>query len=125
MTTILLVAQEILDESGFSLSGSGGSLTNIEYLIKTAVDYVNMETGANISFTPAAGVASLTASDPEIVAVKITSNLLLRARNEKGPNFSVSSISVSQITGDPHFTVYMKLLDKAVDRLRGRSFQIT
>jgi len=126
MTTILLIAQRILDEFGFSLAGSGGSATNIEYLIDDAISYVNAETGKSIAtLSGVAGSKSITGTDAELFAVKSLCNLFLRARNEKGPNFSVSSISVSQITGDPHFTVYMKFVDKALDRLRGRSFQIT
>jgi len=124
MTTVALIAQRILDENNYS-SGAGGDITttNMEYLIKNAVDHINLVAGTSISFTPAAGVASLTASDSEILVVKGLSLIWLRCYLDRGPNTAVSAISVSAVTNDPQYNVFMQFVREGIDRLRGRSFE--
>lgn len=123
MTTIVTIAQRLLDENNYTVSDI--SLTNMEYLIKNAVDHINSETGRSISFTPSAGTASLIASDAEIVTTKNLSVLLLRSYVDRGPNTVISNLSVSAVTNDPQYNVFMQLINTEIMRLRGRSFLTT
>ena len=125
MVTISNVADRILTENNYVV-GDFGSLTNVEYLIDNAVDYINLEAGvsiANLSGTEE--TKSLTATAQEIVVVKLVSGLLLRAFKDKGPAVTVQGLSVSMILTDPHYQVFTKLMNSAINRLRGRSFVTT
>ena len=121
MTDLLLAAQRILDENNYTTSDC--SLTNLEYIIKNAVDYINLAVGTSISFTPAAGAATLTATDSQIYTVKAATILMLRAYLDRGPNTSVAAISVSSLIGDPQYNFYTETLKQAIARLTGRSFE--
>jgi hypothetical protein len=122
MTTVTDIAQRILDENNYTV-GDFGSLTNVEYLVKNAVDYVNLMADVNISFTPVAGSEDLTASDSEIITVKFATVLLLRAYHDRGPNTSVAGLAVTSLVGDPQYSFYSQALKLALDRLMGRSFE--
>ena len=121
MTVVTTIAQRILDENNYTVADI--SLTNPEYVIKNAVDYVNAVAGTSISFTPAAGAASLTADDDEIVTVKFASVLLLRTYHDRGPNTSVAGLSVTSLIGDPQFTLFRELLNPLLRRLMGVAFE--
>jgi hypothetical protein len=123
MTVITDIAQRILDENNYTVSDI--SLTNLEYIIKNAVDHINAQAGTNISFTPAAGAASLIASDIEIITTKNLSTLLLRAYVDRGPNTSVGGLSVTTVANDPQYNIFMELVKDDIIRLRGRSFEVT
>ena len=122
MTAITTIAQRIIDENNYAAPGDI-TLTNMEYLIKNACDYINLQAGTTITFTPAAGVATLTATDAQIPVIKLLSALYLRAYKDRGPNASIGSISVSSIRGDPQFTIFWKQVEDGISRLRGRSFE--
>jgi hypothetical protein len=119
MTTVTTIAQRILDENNYTTP----TTTITEYLIKNAVDYINMMAGTSISFTPAAGAASLTADDDEIVVTKSLSVLLLRAYHDRGPNAGIGGLSVTSLVGDPQYSVYLKMIDAGIAQLCGRSFK--
>jgi len=124
MTTVALIAQRILDENNYSAGAAGDiTLTNMEYIIKNAVDQINLHAGTSISFTPAAGAASLTATDDEIIVVKDLSVARLRTYLDRGPNVGVSSLSVTATTNDPQYNMLMQSVRDGIDRLRGRSFE--
>jgi hypothetical protein len=123
LTVITDVAQRILDENGYTVSDI--SLLNAEYLVKNAVDYINLQAGTSIAFVPVAGSENLSASDSEIAVVKPLSALLVRAYVDRGPNTAVSSISASTVTNDPQYTLFMQLVNDGISRLRGRSFDRT
>lgn len=124
MTTISNIAQRILDENNWTVSNI--SLINLEYLIKNAVDYINMMTETTISFAPTGtGTLSLTASDKEIVTTKFLTTLLLRAYLDRGPNTSVQGLTVSSLLADPQYATYDKMVDKAMERLVTRSLERT
>ncbi len=113
MTTIVNIAQRILDENNYTESNI--SLVNLEYLIKNATDYINLMTEHSISFTPAAGVASLTATDAEIITTKFLTTLLLTERANRGPNASIQGLTVASLQTNP---TYEKMIDKALERLK-------
>jgi len=123
MTVVTDVAQRVLDENNYSVSDI--SLLNLEYLIRNAVDYVNMQAGTAIAFVPVAGSEDLNASDSEIIVVKALSVILLRAYVDRGPNVAISSLSVSTVANDPQYNVFMQIVNDGLMRLRGRSFERT
>ena len=123
MTTISNIAQRILDENNYTTSDI--SLVNLEYLIKNAVDHINLQAGTNVVFTPSGGTQSLTGTDSEILIVKTLSALLIRAYKDRGPNTAIQGLAVTTLITDPQYNVFMKILDEDISRLRGRSFKRT
>lgn len=124
MVTVSNIATQIHNENNWTASDI--SLTITEYLIDTAIDFTNMETGTSIAdLSGAAESKSLTGTEPEIVAVKLLSSLLIRGYKDKGPNVSLSSLSVSQVIQDPHYNFFTELLKMSWERLRGRSIKRT
>jgi hypothetical protein len=118
LTAIALIAQRILDENHYA-APSNISLTNMEYLVKNATDYINLQAGTSISFTPAAGAATLTALDGEIIATKAGSLLMLKAYVDRGPNVSITGISVSTLINDPQYAFWSELFKNAIEKLKG------
>ncbi len=123
MTTITDVAQRILDENKYTANDI--STTNLEYLIKNAVDYINMMAGTSISFTPVAGSEDLTASDSELVVVKTLSALMIRAYKDRGPQTGTAGLSVTAVISDPQYRLFTKIVNQGINMLRGRSFERT
>lgn len=123
MATITNIAQRILNENNYTVSDI--SLVNTEYLIKNAVEHVNLTAGTTISFTPSGGTQSLTGSESELLVVKTLSTLMVRAYLDRGPNATVSGLSVATVIADPQYSLFMKILDQGINRLRGRSFKRT
>lgn len=117
MTDVLLIAQRILDENNYTASDI--SLLNLEYIIKNATDYINLDADTTISFVPAAGAATLTASDGEIIATKAGSLLMLRGYLDRGPNTAISSLSVSSLINDPQYAFWSDLFKGALAKLKG------
>ena len=118
MTAIALIAQRILDENRYAAPGHI-TLTNMEYIIKNAVDYINLQAGTSISFTPLAGAATLTAADGEIITVKAGSLLMLKAYLDRGPNASITGISISTLIADPQYAFWSKAFEACIEKLKG------
>ena len=116
MTTITNIAQRVLDENNYTTSDC--SLVNTEYLVKKAVDHVNLKTGSAISFVPSGGSQSLTATDAQLTCIQNLSGLFLRAYMDRGPNASIVGVSVTSLTNDPHFSLLMKIVDEQVAELK-------
>lgn len=117
MTTIANIATRILAETSYTVGYI--SLTNLEYLIDNAIDYINMEAG--ISIADLAGTAeskSLTGTDAQIFAVKALSELMLRGYKDKGPNIGIGGLNITSTTSDPHYTLETKLVNDAIKRLK-------
>jgi hypothetical protein len=123
MTTISNIAQRVLSENSYTTSDC--SLVNTEYLIKKAVDHVNMRTGGSVSFTLSGGTQSLTGTDAQLVTIQNLSALLLRAFVDRGPNTSLGGVSVSTLTADPQYSIHMKLMEDEIRELIGVSVQRT
>ena len=122
MVTIANVASRMLDETRYTAADI--SLTNLEYLIDNAIDYVNLQAGTSIAdLTGAAESKQYIGSEAQTVAMKACVNLLLRAYLEKGPVKSVGGLTVGPITTDPHYKVMSRFLAQAINKLRGRSFE--
>lgn len=84
-------------------------ILDAEYHVKNAVDYINAMAGTTITFVPSDGAQSLTATDNEIIAVKMVASELLKNYVEKG----MAGFSVSEAT------------NKMINRLCGVSFERT
>lgn len=123
MTTITNIAQRILDENGYTISDI--SLVNMEYLVKKAVEHVNLKTGGTVSFTPSGGTQSLTASDAQLTCIQNLSALFIRAYKDKGPNVGIGGVTVVTLTGDPQYSLFMKLIDEQILRLREPPIYVT
>lgn len=95
----------------------------VEYLIDNAIDIVNLMAGTGIAdLSGAAGSKSLNGSEGEVALVKLLSGLMLRAYWEKGPA-AIGDVSVTTVTTDPHYKVFMGMFNRALPYLRGRSFE--
>ena len=117
MTTISNIAQRVLDENNYTTSDI--SKTKLEYLIDNSIHYINLQAGTTIAdLDGSAESKSLTATDSEIFVVKSLSSLILRAYKDKGPQVSIGGLNVASITTDPHYRLFMKLINKAITSLR-------
>ena len=122
MTTVTDIAQRMLTENKLTIGQI--PLLNTEYLVKNAVDYINLMAGTSISFTPVAGSEDLVASDNEIVVVKFATTLLIRAYFDRGPNVSVGGLSLSSVISDPQYAFYASQLSLMVEKLSQRDVDI-
>jgi hypothetical protein len=130
MTTINNIAQRILDENGYTITGNtpdlpGLTLTILEYKIDDAIDYVNLKAGtaiANLSGSTA-GAKSFTYTAGENVPVKQLVNLMLKAYKEKGEQVNMANLSASYLAADPDYAVSKKLLDESLVELKNRVLQ--
>lgn len=124
MVTISSIAQRILDKTGYTASNC--SLTHLEYLIDDAIDHINLVAGTSIAdLSGTAESKSITATENELAAVYRLSELLLRARQDKGPQVTGGGISLMEVASDPHYKIQMKLFNQSLNYLRGRSFTRT
>ena len=122
MVTIANIASRMKDETGYT----DPSDTNLEYLIDNVIDEVNLMAGTSIAdLAGAAPNKSITASEGELVAVKAGVNLALRAYHDKGPNTAIATLNVTEITTDPHYKIMTRIWNRAINYLRGRSFERT
>lgn len=122
MTTITSIAQRILDENDYSTPAAD----IVEYLIDNAIDYVNMEAGTSIAeLSGDAETKSLTGTRSEISVVKSLTVLLLRAYKDRGPQVGVGGLNVAVTLSDPQYSLFTKMVNKGISRLRGRSFEKT
>lgn len=119
---VVITAQQILDENGWLVTDI--AIVNLEYLIDNAINYINLETGLSMSnLTGVTPNMAVTLTSAQEVVVKMLSALLVRAYLDKGPNVAVQSINVTSIISDPHYRIFMKLINKGIKRLRGTSFE--
>lgn len=120
MASIANIAQTILDENGYPLSGFKNlTLTILENKIDDYITYINAETGLSIvALTGSAESKTLTYTAPQNVAVKQLTNLGLRAYKEKGEQVGIASLSVTYLQSDPDFKLSMKMLERMIQRLR-------
>lgn len=124
MTVITTIAQRILDENNWVVSDI--SLTNLEYVIDNAIDYINMEAGTSIAdLSGAADSKSLTGTDSEIAVVKLLSVLMVRAYKDRGPQVTTGTMGVQAVISDPQYHLFTKLVTRGINRLSGRSFERT
>jgi len=121
---ITTIAQRILDENNWVVSDI--SLTNLEYVIDNAIDYINMEAGTSIAdLSGAADSKSLTGTDSEIAVVKLLSVLMVRAYKDRGPQVTTGTMGVQAVISDPQYHLFTKLVTRGINRLSGRSFERT
>jgi len=124
LTVITTIAQRILDENNWVVSDI--SLTNLEYVIDNAIDYINMEAGTSIAdLSGAADSKSLTGTDSEIAVVKLLSVLMVRAYKDRGPQVTTGTMGVQAVISDPQYHLFTKLVTRGINRLSGRSFERT
>jgi len=98
--------------------------TNLEYLIDKAINWVNLNAGTSMSnLSGAPGTVTVTADQGPVVKAWI--ELLVRAYTDKGPQVAVATLSVAEITSDPHYRLMTRMGNVGINRLRGRSFERT
>jgi len=120
-----ITAQQILDETGYT-AANHISLTNLEYLIDNAINYINSEAGLSISnLSGAAGSKTVTVTNAQAPIIKMLSKLFIRAYVDMGPNVAVGGLAVSTLTSDPQYALFLPLITQGINRLRGRSFERT
>ena len=102
-----------------SRTGYTMDVTVLGYLIDDAIRYVNQEAGTNCAVLAA---GTTTVSDNESTAIIPLITLLMRAYHDKGSS-AISAISMTSMTSDPQYSLHMKLVNKGIDRLRGRNFE--
>jgi len=117
-----VTAQRILDENGWSATDDI-SLTNLEYLIDNAINYINLMAGTSISnLSGTAGSKTVTVTSAQDPIIKSAVALCVRAYVEKGPGVGIASVSLQQIISDPHYKIHTMFMKQGIMRLRGRSF---
>ena len=121
MTAIANIATRMLTENNYTIDDIP-ALT-VEYLLKNVTDYINLEAGTSISFTPLAGAETFTASDNEIIVSKMGTVLMMRAYLDRGPNASVASVNITAVISDPQFKVFTMMFHKAIKTLTGTGFE--
>ena len=99
----------------------------IELLVDGMISYINSECGAGIPHfrddaVNAAGSKVVSISDSQEAAFLAGAALTLRAYTQKGPNVAVQGQSITQVIQDPHYTVWNRMLQQSINRLRGRTF---
>ena len=118
MVTVSNIAQRVLDENNYATSDI--TTTKLEYLIDNVIDYVNLLTGRTISHVSG---NNLTADYDEIMVVKTLSALMIRAYKDRGPQATAGgALNIAVVVADPQYNLFTKLVNQAINRLRGRSF---
>jgi len=97
---------------------------NFEYLIDNAIDYINAEAGTSIAdLSGAGGSKSLVGSEAENLAVKALSVLYLRQYVDHGPYPMVGGLNVDNQSIDPQLRLQQRIVNRLIQRLRGRDFE--
>jgi len=127
MVTIATIAQRVLDENGWETADihatPATALTRVEYMIDNAIDHINFHAGTTIAdLSGGVGAKSLVATANEIVVIKALSVLMVRAHLDRGPNVSLPGVSASTVLADPQYSLYNKIVNQGINRLRGRTF---
>ncbi len=137
MPTITGIAQQILDENGYFKDTSSVNITaqnvldenqwtssditlaKLETVMDNAINYVNLEANTTIPTMSGTSESKITTlSRSESLAVKLVSALMVRAYKEKGPNVGISSLSVTSIINDPHYTLFSDIAQKSIAKLK-------
>jgi hypothetical protein len=64
-------------------------ILDAEYIVKNAVDYVNLHAETSIAFVPSDGAQSLTATDNQIIVVKMVAQKMLANYSARKPLFNL------------------------------------
>ena len=116
-----ITAQLILDENNYT--DDDITLTNLEYLIDNAINYVNLQTGLSISnLSGTAESKTVTVTSNESTVIKSLAVLMIRAYKDRGPQVGIQGLSVSTVIADPQYSLFMKVVDDGIKRLCGQSF---
>ena len=119
MVTVTNIATQVLNENNYSTTDI--TAINLEYLIENAIDYVNLEAGTSIAdLSGGAGSKSIVGTEAEIFTVKTVTVLMIRAYKDRGPNSGLGPMSVATVIGDPQYSLFKDLIEKSLNRLRGR-----
>lgn len=113
-------AQQLLDENNWTTSDI--SLANTEYLVNNAIHHIELETGLSLNDMTS---QSVTVTDGQETVIKALSALMIRAHLDRGPQVGVAGLSVTAVIADPQYSLFTKILEDGINRLRGRSFKRT
>lgn len=136
MTTIANIAQRLLDENNFVIDSSSAnftaqnildennyttseiSLANTEQLIDNSINYVNLQTNSSIAaMAGSAGSKTGTATRTQTVIIKALATLMIRAYLDRGPQVSLSGLSVSAVISDPQYSLYAETIKSGIAKL--------
>lgn len=99
------------------------SYTNVEYIIDDTIDFINSECGTSISnLAGVAGAKTVTVTSAQNAAIKLILQPILKDTKYKiSNNTGLGPASVSESISQQDM-LFQKMLWKALDRLRGVSF---
>ena len=125
MVTVSNIASEMQTESGYLVATYPLlTIAVTEGLIDRAIDYINIEAGTSIAdLSGAAESKSLVAIADEVGVVKNLTQLLMSAFVDKGANVGLASLNVTTVVQDPQYIMMNRMIQKGIERLRGRSFE--
>jgi len=120
---VTITAAQMHSETGYSISDI--TVTNLEYLIDNAIDYVNAECGTSISSMAGGPPKTVTVTAGQSAALKPLIVLMMRAYKDRGPTVGVPGLNVTEVISDPQYKLHIMLWKSSLKRLRGRSFERT
>jgi hypothetical protein len=100
------------------------SLINVEYVIDDAIDFINLEAGTSIgSLAGVAGAKTVSVTNDENAALKLLLGIMLHDTKEQ----MSSSFGLGPVSGSESLSKqsqgFVDLFERALNRLRGSSFQ--
>ena len=102
------------------------SLTNVEYIIDDAIDFVNAEAGTSISnLAGVAGSKTVTLTAAQNAPIKLILSVMLKETKYKiSTSSSLGPASASETVGGQD-AIFRKMFWQSIGRLQGRSFLVT
>jgi hypothetical protein len=128
LTAAILIAENGFQNTDFDPAGSSEDTgkTNVEYMIDSAIDYVNLEAETSISnLSGSAGSKTVTVTASQNAVLKLLLTAMLREAKFKGSSsLGMGGLSVSDtlVTQPP---IFQSLFKNALRRLRGMDFKRT
>ena len=96
--------------------------TVLELLVDAMVSHINAEAEATLPHfrddgVNPAGSRIVAVTDAEEPAFLAGAALMLRAYKDKGPQIQAGPVGVAYVISDPHYTVWNRMLEQAIQRL--------
>lgn len=101
--------------------------TTIELFMDGMISFINSETGAGLAHfrddtVNGDGSKVVSITEAQEGAFLAGAAVMLRAFKDKGPQVGAGALNVTEVTSDPHYKIWTRILRQAMNRLRGRSF---
>lgn len=119
-STVTFTAQNILSEQNYTTTQC--PLTTMELLCDNAITYVNLQANTTIALmSGTAGSKTASMTGTQAAVVKQLCALMLRARQDKGPNAGIRDISVTATISDPQYALYSETIKLGLVKLQALS----